>query len=119
MGMAYSRRHQAPDELYVSLIGVDPPYQGRGIGQALLGAAEAEARQVGAAAVLLHTAATNTRARAAYARAGYELVCTVRAPWSGPAGIPAYVALRKPLRPAPTPLLDELLNAKCKVQSAK
>ncbi len=112
MGMAYARRGQAKDELYVSLIGVDPAYQGRGIGQALLGAAEAEARAVGAGAVLLHTAASNTRARGAYARAGYALVCTVRAPWVGPAGIRAYVALRKPLRPDPTPLLDALFGSK-------
>lgn len=111
MGMAYARRSQAKDELYVSLIGVDPAYQGRGIGQALLRAAEAEAREVGAGAVLLHTAASNTRARGAYARAGYALVCTVRAPWAGPAGIPAYVALRKPLRADPTPLLDALSDS--------
>ncbi len=108
MGLAYARRSQAKDELYISLIGVDPAYQGRGIGQALLREAEAEARAAGAAAVLLHTAASNTRAREAYARAGYVLVCTVRAPWPGPAGIPAYVALRKALRPDPTPLLDAL-----------
>ena len=110
MGMAYARRAQARDELYVSLIGVDPAYQGRGIGQALLGAAEAEARAAGAAGVLLHTAANNVRARAAYARAGYELVCTVRAPWAGPARIPAYVALRKALRPAAAPRITALLG---------
>lgn len=106
MGLAYSRRHQRKDELYVSLIGVEPDFQGQGIGQALLAAAEDEARAAGANAVLLHTASTNTRARASYARAGYQLVCTVRAPWLGPARIPAYVALRKPLRPDPTPRLD-------------
>lgn len=111
MGLAYARRTQARDELYVSLIAVDPARQGRGIGQALLRGAEAEARAAGAAAVLLHTAATNDRARATYARAGYELVCTVRSPWRGPAGIPAYVALRKPLGPQPTPRLDRFLAA--------
>jgi ribosomal protein S18 acetylase RimI-like enzyme len=111
MGLAYARRSQAKDELYLSLIAVDPAYQGRGIGQALLRGAESEARAAGAAAVLLHTAATNDRARASYARAGYELVCTVRAPWRGPAGIPAYVALRKPLGPQPTPRLDRLREA--------
>ncbi|MGH2354961.1 MAG: GNAT family N-acetyltransferase [Chloroflexota bacterium] len=108
MGLAYARRRQAKDELYISLIAVDPAFQGRGIGQILLAAAEAEAREASAAAVLLHTASTNTRARAAYARAGYELVCTVRSPWLGPARIPAYLALRKPLRPPLTPLLDGL-----------
>ena len=110
MGMAYARRAQARDELYVSLIAVDPAHQGRGIGQALLGAAEAEARAAGAGGVLLHTAANNVRARAAYARAGYEVVCTVRAPWAGPAGIPAYVALRKALRPDPAPRITALLG---------
>ena len=106
MGLAYSRRDARKDELYVSLIAVDPDLQGSGIGQALLGAAEDEARAAGAAAILLHTAASNARARAAYARAGFELISTVRAPWAGPAHIPAYVALRKPLRPDASPRLD-------------
>jgi GNAT superfamily N-acetyltransferase len=106
--MAYSRRRQAKDELYISLIAVDPDYQGRGIGRALLGAAEAEARASGAVAVLLHTASTNATARAAYARAGYVLVCAVRAPWPGPAGIPVYLALRKPLGPEPATRIEAL-----------
>lgn len=108
MGLAYARRHAHKDEHYISLVAVDPDLQGRGIGQALLRAAEDEARAAGAVAILLHTAATNTRARAAYARAGYQLISTVRAPWSGPARISAYVALRKPLGPEPTPRLDTL-----------
>jgi ribosomal protein S18 acetylase RimI-like enzyme len=108
MGFAYARRHARKDEMYISLLAVDPGVQGRGIGQALLAAAEAEARACGAAAILLHTSSTNTRAQASYRRAGYELVCTFRAPWTGPAGIPAYLALRKPLRPDPTPRLDAL-----------
>jgi ribosomal protein S18 acetylase RimI-like enzyme len=106
MGLAYARRGTRKDEQYVSLVGVDPEFQGRGVGQALLAAVDAEARAAGAAAILLHTASSNSRARASYARAGYELVCTVRAPWRSPARIPAYVALRKPLRPDPTPRLD-------------
>jgi ribosomal protein S18 acetylase RimI-like enzyme len=108
MGLAYAKRHARKDELYISLIAVDPALQGRGIGQALLQAAEEEARAANAAAILLHTAATNARARASYHRAGYQLVSTVRAPWPGPARIPAYVALRKPLRTDPTPILDTL-----------
>ena len=108
MGLAYARRHALPDELYISLIGVDPAMHGRGIGQALLSAAEDQARTSGASAILLHTAANNTRARSAYARAGYALVSSVRAPWRGPANIHAYIALRKSLRPDPTPCLDVL-----------
>ena len=108
MGLAYSRRHAEKNELYVSLVGVAPDLQGTGVGQALLRAAEDEARSCGAAAILLHTAANNARARASYARAGYHLVSTVRAPWPGPAHIPAYIALRKPLQPDPTPRLDTL-----------
>jgi ribosomal protein S18 acetylase RimI-like enzyme len=108
MGMAYARRTQAKDEAYISLIAVDPDYQGQGIGRALLAAAEAEARAAGAVAVLLHTASTNTTARAAYARAGYVLVCAVRAPWPGPAGIPVYLALRKPLGSEPAPRIEAL-----------
>jgi len=46
--------------------------------------------------------------RAFAARAGYEVVCTVRAAWAGPARIPAYVALRKPLRPDPAPRIAAL-----------
>ncbi len=106
IGLTYSRRVTRPDEYYISLVGVDPALQARGIGHALLRAVESEARRCGAAAILLHTASTNHRARAAYSRAGYQLVSTVRAPWRGPAGISAYVALRKPLRPDPTPRLD-------------
>ena len=108
MALAYARRHARKDEMYISLVAVDPGVQGRGIGQALLAAAENEARAGGAAAILLHTSSANTRAQASCRRAGYEVVCTVRAPWSGPAGIPAYLALRKPLRPDPTPRLDSL-----------
>ena len=108
MGLAYSRRHARQNELYVSLIGVDPECQRRGIGRALLQAVEQEARSHNAAAILLHTASTNMRARAAYRRAGYELISTVRSPWSGPANITAYVALRKPLAQAPTPRLNAI-----------
>jgi ribosomal protein S18 acetylase RimI-like enzyme len=99
MGLAYVKRRARADELYVSLIGVDPSRQAKGIGQMLLSAVEAEARACGAAGILLHTASTNRRARQTYNRAGYELVCTVKAPWRGPADIPAYVAYRKPLGP--------------------
>lgn len=106
MGIAYSRRHARQDELYLSLIAVDPAHQGKGVGQALLRAVDAEARSQNAAAILLHTASSNSRARAAYHRAGYELVSTVRSPWSGPARIPAYVALRKPLGPRPATTLS-------------
>lgn len=108
VGFALARRSAHPDELYISLIATDPDLQGRGFGQALLLAVEDEARAAGAAGILLHTASTNSRARTTYAHAGYELVCSVRAPWRGPAHIPAYLALRKPLRPVPTPLLDAL-----------
>jgi ribosomal protein S18 acetylase RimI-like enzyme len=108
MALAYAQRHARQDELYVSLIGVEPNVQGRGIGQVLLAGAEDEARACGARAILLHTSSTNVRAQASYRRAGYELVCTVRAPWAGPAGIPAYLALRKPLEPDETPRLDAL-----------
>jgi ribosomal protein S18 acetylase RimI-like enzyme len=108
MGLAYARRHAAKDEAYVSLIAVDPDFQGQGYGRALLAAVDEQARAARAAAILLHTASTNAAARAAYARAGYELVCTVRAPWAGPAHIPAYVALRKALLPSATPRLDAL-----------
>ena len=106
MGLAYARRHTRSDELYVSLVGVDPQAQGRGVGQVLLAAVEQVAREGGAQAILLHTASNNVRALRAYRRAGFDLICTVRAPWRGPAGIPAYVAMRKALLPDATPRLE-------------
>lgn len=97
MGLAYAIRGARTGEMYISLLAVDPALQRKGLGQQLLAAADVVARQAGAVAILLHTASTNTRARTAYTRAGYELVSTVWAPWRGPANIPAFVALRKPL----------------------
>lgn len=102
MGLAMFRRQARKDELYISLLAVDPAAQGQGVGQRLLRAVDDDARTCHAVAVLLHTASSNARARRAYERAGYQLVASVRAPWRGPANIPGYVALRKPI-PQTTP----------------
>ena len=47
--------------------------EGRGVGRALLGAAEAEARAGGAARIVVSTASANLRALGLYQRNGYRL----------------------------------------------
>lgn len=46
--------------------------EGRGVGSALLERCHEEARRLGAHSMTLHVFARNTRARAVYARAGYD-----------------------------------------------
>ena len=53
-------------------IAVDPAHRGRGIGRALLAAAEAEARTLGCGKVTLEVRSDNARGMAAYRRAGFE-----------------------------------------------
>ena len=54
-------------------ISVSPGWQGRGLGTALLNAAEAWARERGAARMQLHVTAANTGAVRFYERLGYDL----------------------------------------------
>lgn len=57
---------------HLEVIVVAASAEGRGIGKALLGAAEAAARKRGAHSMSLHVFANNVRARKVYERAGYD-----------------------------------------------
>jgi ribosomal protein S18 acetylase RimI-like enzyme len=67
------RRHWSGDpELYVGELAVDPQYEGRGVGRALIDAVTAYAKQLGLVTITLDTGAANTNARAFYKRLGFE-----------------------------------------------
>ena len=95
MGLAFARRRTRPDEGYVSMLAVRPDWQGKGVARSLLLAVEGAMVRAGASGVLLHTAARNEAALKAYRRSGYRVVRMLRSPWTDPAGIDAYVAMRK------------------------
>jgi len=57
---------------HLEAIAVADAAQGRGVGKALLAAAERDAAAQGALTMTLHVFASNERARAVYASAGYE-----------------------------------------------
>jgi ribosomal protein S18 acetylase RimI-like enzyme len=57
---------------HLEALAVAPGHEGRGIGQALLAAAERDANCMGARSMTLHVFARNTRARALYERAGFD-----------------------------------------------
>ncbi|NAZ76547.1 GNAT family N-acetyltransferase [Kineococcus sp. T13] len=63
-----------PDCAFLYDIEVDGAHRGRGLGRALLGAAEDVVRSHGIGALELNVFAENTRAGALYASAGYEVV---------------------------------------------
>jgi len=56
---------------HLEALALDRRAEGRGIAQALLARAEAEARRQGARSMTLHVFAVNTRARKLYERSGY------------------------------------------------
>jgi ribosomal protein S18 acetylase RimI-like enzyme len=56
---------------HLEVLALAPAVEGRGLGRALLDAAETRARQQGARHMTLHVFAGNARARALYERAGY------------------------------------------------
>ena len=72
--------YQRPDVWYFGQYAVDPPYQGTGIGAALLNFAERSAREGGAAELALDTSERALLLLAFYARHGYRQVETVQ--WS-------------------------------------
>ena len=56
----------------IHLLAVDPPWRGRGIGQALVDAAIGRARQGGASRILLWTQPTMVAAQRLYVRCGFQ-----------------------------------------------
>ncbi len=65
------------DDYFISNVAVLPEYQGKGIGSQLLARAEARARQQGFEKLSLTVDVENDRARALYARTGFEVIQTV------------------------------------------
>jgi GNAT superfamily N-acetyltransferase len=57
---------------HIRMLGVAPDHQGRGIGKALMHAAEAWARAAGKTEITLHTTEPMATARAMYAGLGYQ-----------------------------------------------
>jgi ribosomal protein S18 acetylase RimI-like enzyme len=57
---------------HIRMLGVDPATQGRGVGTALMRAAESRARAAGKSEMTLHTTQKMTAARAMYASLGYH-----------------------------------------------
>lgn len=64
--------------LEVSAISIDPSKQGRGVGRALLEGTVTRARERGARKVSLRVLGSNPRARALYARCGFEVEGVLR-----------------------------------------
>jgi ribosomal protein S18 acetylase RimI-like enzyme len=73
-----ARRINADDDpleahrAHIRMLGVDPAAQGRGIGKALMRAAESRARAAGKTEMTLHTTQKMTAAQAMYASLGYH-----------------------------------------------
>lgn len=61
-----------PQEAGVRMLAVDPSAQGQGVGRALVQACVTRAKQLGRAAVLLHTTPWMTAAQRLYASLGFE-----------------------------------------------
>jgi len=107
-------------------ISVSPGWQGRGLGTALLKAAEAWARERGATRMQLHVTAANTGAVRLYERLGYELDSLLMDKWlegpvaalqgSGAKAVEVPPTLRgelvtlRPVRPAGRAALVEILS---------
>lgn len=79
---------------YVDALATDPSFRRRGAAAALLTEAERQARTRGLPAVALDTTENNAEARALYAREGFDEIGYRPAA----RGLPAFVALVKPLR---------------------
>ena len=94
LAIAYVRRPPRSDELYVANLAVDPEYQNRGIGRRLLAAAAERAQERGYRRLSLHVAAANAPALHLYESAGFAREVTIRPPYRGPLGIPAFIAMR-------------------------
>ena len=69
---------ERPDRLLLDNVAVDPGWQGRGIGRALIGFAEAEARRLEWHELHLYTHALMTENRALYRRIGFVDIARVQ-----------------------------------------
>ena len=65
--------HDPVDHIYLDDFSVTAAYRNRGIGSALICAAEDYAEQIGSRAVLLHVEKTNASAMRFYERSGYSV----------------------------------------------
>lgn len=61
-----------PDHVFIENLAVDPRFQGTGVGRALLGHAEAQAREHRVSELRLYTNVVMTRSLAFYARLGFR-----------------------------------------------
>lgn len=61
-------------DLYIDLFGISKKFQGRGIGRSLLGAAKAEAVQLGVEKLRVVTQGTNMGAVLAYQKSGFKII---------------------------------------------
>lgn len=73
----------AADEAEILTLAVVPAWRRRGLGAALLAAAQRRAASLGAAQLFLEVAADNDAARALYAGAGFEAVGLRRGYYAG------------------------------------
>ena len=69
-----------PAEFYTANLAVDPAWQGRGVGVALLAHAERLAAEKGLAVCSLNVDLDNPRAKALYERQGYQTMRTINTP---------------------------------------
>ncbi len=70
--VSFDERPEFPQLLHLFALAVVPALQGRGVGSALIGAVEAEARRRGLEGVYLGVADDNHRAQRLYERLGYR-----------------------------------------------
>jgi ribosomal protein S18 acetylase RimI-like enzyme len=89
----------APDRLtgYISSLAVDPAWQGRGLGAALLDRLEADSRAAGKTRLALHVTDTNAGARRLYERHGFTAQRTEPALFTGRWGYHALIYMVKRL----------------------
>ena len=98
LAIVYMRRPPRSDELYVANLAVDPDYQSQGIGRRLLTAAAERAQERGYRGLSLHVAASNAPALHLYESTGFSREVTIRPPYQGPLGIPAFIAMQRRLQ---------------------
>jgi GNAT superfamily N-acetyltransferase len=76
-----TRRFQSDDNAYLENIEVAAGTRGRGVGTALLKAAQQQASKLGKKHIWLHTNENNTKAHKVFDRAGWKHESSVYPPW--------------------------------------